>query len=374
MKAILVVTLLFSLLVGTVFVGTVNANPSSYETLPKIKITSDGSITPQDSPITQFGNTYTLTGDIISKSLDIQKDNIVIDGAGHKLQDSNQEWYIFGTGLNILRHSNIRIKDITVLNYNNGVSIIESSNVIVTNSTIINSGVFLTYCKDCKIEDSTFSQNHIAILVAASSNINITKNQLKENNQGIDLESSPGTNNLVNILENDIDSKIISPLSDPVGGSGTAISISGASNVLVANNNIKDANYGVKLNYCKNGITIFNNSFISNEVSFSQKLSQPCTFNNSNKGNFWSEYNGTDSNNDGICDTPYKLDVNNTDYYPLVKSSNVASSNSMNSTISPQAAEVNPNLPIIIVSAIVIATVIVSSLSALLYRRRKRQG
>jgi nitrous oxidase accessory protein NosD len=35
-------------------------------------------------------------------------------------------------------------------------------------------------------------------------------------------------------------------------------------------------------------------------------------------GNFWSDYNGTDANHDGIGDTPYIIDANNTDHYPLM--------------------------------------------------------
>jgi hypothetical protein len=35
-------------------------------------------------------------------------------------------------------------------------------------------------------------------------------------------------------------------------------------------------------------------------------------------GNYWSDYNGTDSNHDGIGDTPYVIDANNTDNYPLM--------------------------------------------------------
>jgi len=36
------------------------------------------------------------------------------------------------------------------------------------------------------------------------------------------------------------------------------------------------------------------------------------------RGNYWSNYNGTDSNNDGIGDTPHTIDANNKDNYPLM--------------------------------------------------------
>jgi parallel beta-helix repeat protein len=35
-------------------------------------------------------------------------------------------------------------------------------------------------------------------------------------------------------------------------------------------------------------------------------------------GNYWSDYNGTDLNHDGKGDTPYTIDTNNTDRYPLI--------------------------------------------------------
>jgi hypothetical protein len=42
------------------------------------------------------------------------------------------------------------------------------------------------------------------------------------------------------------------------------------------------------------------------------------TWNNSLEGNYWSNYKGKDENQDGIGDTPYLIDVNNQDNYPLM--------------------------------------------------------
>ncbi len=74
-------------------------------------------------------------------------------------------------------------------------------------------------------------------------------------------------------------------------------------------------------------IDISENSFVNNTYQLSGCICKVYNFSealhswdNGNKGNFWSDYNGTDANHDGIGDTYYKIDVLNQDRYPLMQS------------------------------------------------------
>jgi hypothetical protein len=68
------------------------------------------------------------------------------------------------------------------------------------------------------------------------------------------------------------------------------------------------------------------NSIVSNDMQFSGCYCDGYnteeivhTWDNGKKGNYWSDYNGTDSNKDGLGDTPYVIDVLNQDRYPLIE-------------------------------------------------------
>ena len=43
------------------------------------------------------------------------------------------------------------------------------------------------------------------------------------------------------------------------------------------------------------------------------------TWDNGCEGNYWDDYNGTDSDEDGIGDTEYTIDEDNIDRFPLMK-------------------------------------------------------
>ncbi len=86
--------------------------------------------------------------------------------------------------------------------------------------------------------------------------------------------------------------------------------------------------YGVGLCY-SNWNLFCHNAFVSNDKNVISDYYDPFENNslayvstniwdNGVEGNYWSDYNGTDANHDGVGDAPYVLDASNTDHCPLM--------------------------------------------------------
>jgi parallel beta-helix repeat protein len=73
--------------------------------------------------------------------------------------------------------------------------------------------------------------------------------------------------------------------------------------------------YGIRLSGSDNNI-IYHNNFINNTNQVYSTYSYNNTWDNGCEGNYWSNYNGTDLNGDGIGDT--ELPWEGVDYYPLM--------------------------------------------------------
>ena len=93
----------------------------------------------------------------------------------------------------------------------------------------------------------------------------------------------------------------------------------------VSGNNITDhlsyyGGYGVWLNYSSSNI-FYHNIFVNNTEQV-HSLNSTNVWDNGypSGGNYWSDYNGTDANSDGIGDTPYIIDAQNKDNYPIMLS------------------------------------------------------
>jgi len=102
-----------------------------------------------------------------------------------------------------------------------------------------------------------------------------------------------------------------------------------SNNNTLVNNDVSNNSYAVCL-YYSDGNIFCHNSFINNSRQVVSDFLSPFSnvssgyfsvnvWDNGAEGNHWSDYTGADENKDGIGDTPYVIDANNKDRYPLMK-------------------------------------------------------
>lgn len=217
----LLVLLLFLSFVLVVFpqIETVKAEGIIY-------ILSDGSVEGTDK-IQRNGEIYVLTGNI-SAGIQVQKSNIVLDGAGYTIQGNGDESRRGidlsndrGSDPSRAKISNVTVKDMRIVNFSRGVE----------NVNTVNNAIIGNYIADC----------FTGINVVGSPNDFLIKNNTFVNN--------------------------VNPIS---------IAYSGGVQVITENSFI-DGNFIIV--------------WLSPEPDVDR--------------NYWSDYNGTDADADGIGDTPY---------------------------------------------------------------------
>jgi parallel beta-helix repeat protein len=252
-----------------------------------IYIRADGNIDPPAAPIHQNGDSYTLT-DNIDGSIVIEKDSIIVDGAGHTLQGTGVE-----TGIDLSNRTNVTIQNTVIKTFDDALYL-HSSNQITISGT--------------NITDSTDG-----IRVSDSSNNSIYENNITGNSyEGIYIFASSSNT----VSENNI-----------TANTGDGVYLWGSSNNTIFENNIFNNWWGIASYYSTNN-KIFHNNFISNfEQADSESSIDVWDNTYPSGGNYWSDYTGVDEKSgpyqdqpgsDGIGDTPYVIDASNRDPYPLM--------------------------------------------------------
>ena len=161
--------------------------------------------------------------------------------------------------------------------------------------------VVLVNCTRITVKNLKLTNNEKSTLLAYTTHSTITRNDITNNNYGIYLSDS--SNN--SISENNI-------INNRHG-----IWFAKSSNNRVAGNNITNNDNGIRLLESSNN-TIYHNNVVDNtEQVYSQDSTNVWDDGYPSGGNYWSDYKGVDANGDGIGDTPYVIDANNQDNYPL---------------------------------------------------------
>jgi parallel beta-helix repeat protein len=258
----------------------------------------------------------------VYKSLSLvgfDRDNTVVDGL--------QTLSVFN-----ITADNVKISGLTVRNGVDGMTLYQVTNVTVTNTTISNNdwtGIYLHDSSYNTIEDNFIENSSVyeGIVVLGDSN-KIENNNVSHNGYGVMISNSFGNVVCGNDISNNgfINLELWYSWNTTVTNNNLSNSRYGitqhrsVNDTISGNDIVNNTYFGIQVEEPQGGTTVFHNNFINNSLSAQISLSGNATWDDGplSGGNYWSDYNGTDANHDGIGDTPYVIDANNTDHYPLM--------------------------------------------------------
>ena len=228
----------------------------------------------------------------------INRNNMVVDSATFP----NVGYFGF------INSTNIVVQDLRV----EGLLLASTNNSLITRNYITNSfyGIHLEGSSNNFMTGNNVTNNYIGISVRGSPNNHIFRNHIINNNcYGVWLSSSDNTY----VSENN------------VTNNGSGIHFEWASYNTISGNNLVNNECGVWFDKSSNNV-IYHNSFVDNTRQVGDivwdlelpELPSINTWDNGYEGNYWSDYNGTDVDGNGIGDIPYVIDVDNQDNYPLM--------------------------------------------------------
>ncbi len=219
-----------------------------------------------------------------------------------------------------VQSNNVNITGLTIYDGYNGITV-SSNSCRLSGNKISDSqvGIALLSAYDNVVAENTFQSIGLsaAIQLSYSNNNLIQYNYINSCTEGIQLREGSSNNTVVDNIVTDCQDVAIRLL-----GSGVGKKWYGPDSNTIMQNNISYSGCGTTI-YGANGNIISNNNYVNNTVQFSANEDYYLIWGGSRSintinRNYWSDYNGTDANKDGVGDTPYIIDEYNKDNNPLM--------------------------------------------------------
>jgi parallel beta-helix repeat protein len=246
------------------------------------------------------------------------------------IKNQTQGLCLVSTSDSLIAHNNITDNE-------GGICLNESSNNKIVRNQItgnLANSVYLTKSSGNIVAENQITNGYIGLYVANSTENTFSRNNVTDNSyNGIDFFGSSNNNLVENCVENQ-------------GRAGISLEYASNNNRIAGNNVSNNKFCSVDLNNAQNN-TFYHNNFVITitvrngyylthqilDINAQLPIASPIAvlsqnnWDNGVEGNYWSDYNGSDQNSDGIGDTPYvPVDSNSSntrDQYPLTSTLNL---------------------------------------------------
>jgi len=252
------------------------------------------------------------------------------------------------------------------------LALINCTNVMVEGLTLANNGqgLLLAYTNNSRITDNNMTSNDFGVWLESSFDNTVCGSSIENNDYGVWLGSSSNNalcgNNITdnrygvwpylsfdNVLSGNCIEKnrygvwFDSSFENTVSGNNIEDNLfgfwfCGSYTNSLSGNNIKNNGNGIRLGHDPSfGNIFFENNITDNDVGVKLMSSSDNRFYRNNfvnntmqaynypgncrnmwddcfEGNYWSNYEGADTNRDGIGDSGYEIEENNSDHFPLM--------------------------------------------------------
>ena len=312
-----------------IFIG-MNVNPSTGIIVEKTTISTIGSRGYIQDLIDNASD-----GDTIYIPSGIYYESIVIDKSISLIGEDKDTTIIDVGGLGFvcavyIIADNVSVSGFTITNnsgfWSKGIMIHESDNIVISGNIIQHTGgcgVGIGRFSDSAIIIDNIIMNQLnGICIDADINT-IIGNTILDNSWGIQLHEVNGNTITGNIIsKNSQGMNLYDSINNTITGntiSNNGIRLINSSNNTIIGNNISNTRYGIRLQDSSNNNDIYHNNFIENTQNAYDYCDNIWDNGYPSGGNYWDDYNGTDSDEDGIGDTPYSIPRgDNEDRYPLM--------------------------------------------------------